>query len=120
MGVTGNFSWESSDRSPLDYWVPLDSYKSGGALSVLAAFDTGKKVSLSDDFRFYSGYYSDEYGSGLELGLSNVLNYSNRDFNGYLKLSGTMKEGDLDYWSFTIELGTDAGLPDLLSLLGVF
>ncbi len=115
LGLSGNFSVEDSDSTSPDYWVPLDSYRSGGALSIQSTFDLSEDRSLSDEFRLYSGYYSDNDGSGLETVLSNTFNYTKKDFTGYLKLSGSVK-GSFDYWSFTIELGADAGLPDLLSL----
>ncbi len=118
FGITGSFSWESSKIDSLNspsYWLPVDSYRGGGAVSVSSEFDLNRDISFSDDLRFYSGYYSDDTGNGLALELSNVLNYNRKDFSGYLKLSGTMK-GNFEYWSFTIEFGADAGLPDLLSL----
>ncbi len=115
LGITGSFSWEDSKGTSPDYWVPVGSLKGGGALSASVAVDNAGERSLSDDIRFYGGYYSDDTGSGGEFALSNTFSYSNKDFNGYLQLSGSVK-GQFDYWSFTIELGTDAGLPSLLSL----
>lgn len=115
LGITGSFSWEDSKGTSPDYWVPVDSLKGGGALSASIAVDNTRERAVSDDIRFYGGYYSDDTGSGAEFSLSNTFSYSNRDFNGYLQLSGSVK-GQFDYWSFTIELGTDAGLPGLLSL----
>ncbi len=115
MGITGNISWENSSWKSV-YWVPLDSFRGGGSLNLSTDFSVGKNYSLSDNFRFYSGYYSDSDGTGIEFEVSNAFRYTKKDFNGYLKLAGTYKKADPDYWSFTIEFGADAGLPDLLSL----
>ncbi len=115
MGILGYLSWEDSSGNSTDYWSPSESLRAGGSINVLSSFPWSEEGAIGDNLRFSTGYYSDDTGSGVEMSLSNEINYSNKAFSGYLKLSGSVK-GRFDYWSFTIELGADAGLPDLLSL----
>ncbi len=116
MGITGSFSWDSASAGfSHTYWAPDNAINTGGAVDLSAVFNTEDDQSLADALRIYAGYYSDSQGKGLSLDVSNKVTFTNKDFNGYLKFSGSVK-GNFDYWSFTVELGADAGLPELLSL----
>lgn len=115
MGITGSFSWDSAlDTAAHTYWVPDNAVNAGGAVDLSGVFSTGDDASLADALSLYAGYYSDQ-GKGLSFNMSNKVTFTNKDFNGYLKVSGSVK-GNFDYWSFTVELGAAAGLPALLSL----
>ena len=116
MGITGSFSWDSATDESEQYWTPNNAIKTGGAVDLSAVFNTADDQSLADALRIYAGYHSDSDGKGLSLDVSNKVTFTNKDFNGYLKLSGSVVKGNHDYWSFTVELGADAGLPELLSL----
>ncbi len=116
MGITGSFSWDSASVTAAPtYWTPYNAVTAGGAVDLSGSFNTGEDTSLSDALHLYAGYYSDDLGKGLSLNLSNNVTFTNKDFSGYVKVSGSVK-GNFDYWSVTVELGADAGLPELLSL----
>ncbi len=115
MGITGSFSWDSATDESEQYWTPNDELNTGCAVDLSAVFNGADDQSLADALRIYAGYYSDSDGKGISLDISNKFTVTNKDFSGYLKVSGSVK-GNFDYWSFTVELGADAGLPELLSL----
>ncbi len=116
INLAGRVIYEDSSNGLQDeYWAPEESLTAGGGIEASAEFSLGKNVSIGDTLGFSINYFSDASDSGLDFTLGNIFEYGNGNFDGYMKLEGTMRD-TLEYWSISISIGSSSSLPELLSL----
>ncbi len=106
---------DSTNGSQLEYWAPEDSLTAGGGIEAAAIFSISDNVSIGDTLGFSANYYSDNADSGIDYTFGNIFEYGNGNFDGYIKLEGTMRD-TMDYWSISLIIGSSSSLPELLSL----
>jgi len=106
---------DSLNGSQDEYWAPEGSLTAGGGIEAFANFNIANNVSIGDTLGFSINYFSDAVDSGVDFTLGNTFEYGNGNFDGYMKLEGTMRD-TMDYWSISISIGSSSSLPELLSL----
>ncbi len=106
---------DSSKGSRIEYWAPENSLTAGGGIEASAEFSIDNNASIGDTLGFSVNYFSDILDSGIDFTLGNIFEYTNGNFDGYIKLEGTMRD-TMDYWSLSISIGSSSSLPELLSL----
>nr|MDA3941598.1 tetratricopeptide repeat protein [Spirochaetia bacterium] len=116
LNLAGRVIYEdSSNGSQNEYWAPEDSLTVGGGIEASAEFTLANNVSIGDTLGFSASYFSDATDSGVDFTLGNIFEYVNGNFDGYIKLEGTMRD-TMDYWSLSLSIGSSSSLPELLSL----
>jgi tetratricopeptide (TPR) repeat protein len=116
LNLSGRVIYEDSTKgSSVNYWAPEDSFSAGGGIETVLAFNLSDKLIIGDTLGLSANYFTDISDTGVDFTLGNTFNYTNGNFNGYIKFEGTLRD-TMDYWSFSLSIGSSAGLPELLSL----
>ena len=123
LNISLDFSIEDALKTSTDYWTPEMSILTGLNLEYAADFYFKNDVSLSERLWFNTDFYSNgaDNSKGLAFEIGNRISYTKRDFTTYLNLSGSFTtqldpvSSGINYWSFIVEIGVNALLPELLT-----